>query len=1322
MNASTGVAHAINAPLHQQPVVKHAPQLRAHRKRKRTFKSTYKPDLETILEEDEKVLDEKRGEVETLGNGFGREFFQPKLEHTVDQPCSWDVAINAQPRPDFVEKAAVDRLMCSILRGKNKEVAKTLCATPNAVNYRNEHGVTPLFLAIDTNHASIAKLLVRKGANIHLPNEDGRTPIQLLIEHERPNLAQSLVQKYIGRGGITSRQDAAILLRQVARNPRGISCWKWAFHPELFYINCQTEEGTTALHAAVESNNQKTINFLLNEVQGVDLTLAAVGTEENPFHTACRLGNEESILTLLAKMPALLLKLADSKSPLQIALKHCRRTAAKLLLDLGAPARSSSKDGSTPLHTAIRSCTLLEVILLVVAGADVDAKDLQGCTALHLACQQTNFKMVLFLLLAGASPYRRDEQNRLPLEYTHDSSIQTLVQEAAALPTKSRRGWICTRMTSDKDLFIFLESWVYDFTKQRQQKGLPCVSLPAFLPALKTCAATLTKSQLAVLKRTLDEFTDGERFPPVSRPSTSSSSSSTHHHLLELELTQHETTCRNALKGLETVHKRIIDACINQHKETDSHSRLYQPEQLIRERTKLHQSYVVSATHLERLVQTVQQVIGGLEQWQQTIKSQLGPLCHLETLETEVQTVYQTSTHPQPPLSKHEWSATDVVRCLVHAKLYCRNKQTLWSEMLERIKREILERSGQVQDTLSIAMWKQNTRLNVYKNNTATLQLTQKHPEISLAVPEFQCFLRFVLGETLALLPSDSVLHRNLLAHGEKQCQLPRRHGVVVEKGWCKSFRLGRALPMAELYHEAAMLAQIQHPGVVQAIALSKRVDTGQAMLWFAGNHPVSLSELFRGRGAPILSERWVSTLLHRVATTIEDLHNMNIGHFAIDPHSILLQSHHDPQSAQLSNFAYSRKLVQIPQHARLDAQNKDGDEGEDDAPKMKPPTRWPKQEHADNPHFCPLTLPVNLTSFVAPELTCEYPNAFTPACDVYSLGCLLEWLVSPKTFASKSDDHARVARTHVPSSQKQLRKAFLQLITRMTLHMASQRISLNEVLTHKCLSKMTGTDATAHWQTQGIDPVHVDVTETHREWASHMLNQTSFPSEHGKGRDSHSKTFDTFVVEKVYRLENAWLQQRYEHAQIELTSKRRSGHRGQLLSIPVLTSPERKYHPVHNDHAVTLPHPELEVGGADSANEYWLFHGTSWRHLASIKIQGLDHRITQKRGMSGRALYFAESSTKADQYALADEHGMCVMLICRVTLGDMAVVDKPVQRQRPPTKPNGELYDSVVVQSKRESKDAVLHRFRECVIYEPRQCYPEIIVKYRREACHKTA
>merc|ERR1712151_884143 len=96
---------------------------------------------------------------------------------------------------------------------------------------------------------------------------------------------------------------------------------------------------------------------------------------------------------------------------------------------------------------------------------------------------------------------------------------------------------------------------------------------------------------------------------------------------------------------------------------------------------------------------------------------------------------------------------------------------------------------------------------------------------------------------------------------------------------------------------------------------------------------------------------------------------------------------------------------------------------------------------------------------------------------------------------------------------------------------------------------------------------------------------------------------------------------------------------------------------------------------------------------------------------------YFAEAATKSDQYAKTvteegENKGSKVMLLCRVTLGNVYHIEHGTDRQaeRLVDDPN---FDSVV---------GVAHKYREFLVYDVAQIYPEYIFRYKvKEATEKT-
>lgn len=130
--------------------------------------------------------------------------------------------------------------------------------------------------------------------------------------------------------------------------------------------------------------------------------------------------------------------------------------------------------------------------------------------------------------------------------------------------------------------------------------------------------------------------------------------------------------------------------------------------------------------------------------------------------------------------------------------------------------------------------------------------------------------------------------------------------------------------------------------------------------------------------------------------------------------------------------------------------------------------------------------------------------------------------------------------------------------------------------------------------------------------------------------------------------------------------------------------------------------------------NEFYLLHGTSPEGAMGISEDGfrLDLAGTNAGSMFGKGAYFAESSTKADEYAKEGKgiyRTIYAMLMCRVTCGQMYRMfhrdDALVQRVM-----NSGQYDSVL-----GDREASVGTYREFVVFRERQIYPEYVILYKR-------
>lgn len=128
-----------------------------------------------------------------------------------------------------------------------------------------------------------------------------------------------------------------------------------------------------------------------------------------------------------------------------------------------------------------------------------------------------------------------------------------------------------------------------------------------------------------------------------------------------------------------------------------------------------------------------------------------------------------------------------------------------------------------------------------------------------------------------------------------------------------------------------------------------------------------------------------------------------------------------------------------------------------------------------------------------------------------------------------------------------------------------------------------------------------------------------------------------------------------------------------------------------------------------------YLWHGTSPSAVMGIRERGFRKELAGSHAgtMFGNGIYFAECSSKADEYASPEEKGLyagcCAMILCRVVLGrpatllasDHAAVAEALEQG----------HDSVI-----GDRERAAGTYREFVVFSNSAAYPEYAVVYRRE------
>ena len=101
--------------------------------------------------------------------------------------------------------------------------------------------------------------------------------------------------------------------------------------------------------------------------------------------------------------------------------------------------------------------------------------------------------------------------------------------------------------------------------------------------------------------------------------------------------------------------------------------------------------------------------------------------------------------------------------------------------------------------------------------------------------------------------------------------------------------------------------------------------------------------------------------------------------------------------------------------------------------------------------------------------------------------------------------------------------------------------------------------------------------------------------------------------------------------------------------------------------------------------------------------------------------MYFAENSSKSDEYVSEDQHGFCHMFLCKVLLGAPKIQLTGHKYTRPPCVQscsaicNHDRLDCVIGEVKKNNACAYLVKYREYIVYEKRQVVPAYHIIYKR-------
>ncbi|XP_077992722.1 poly [ADP-ribose] polymerase tankyrase-2-like [Glandiceps talaboti] len=297
--------------------------------------------------------------------------------------------------------------------------------TPHNVNARDTAGrkSSPLHFAAGFGRKDVVEHLLQNGANVHSRDDGGLIPLHNACSFGHAEVVTLLLR----HGGDANARDNwnYTPLHEAAIKGKIDVCIVLLQHGAD--PNIRNTDGKTALDLAEPSAKA----VLTGEYKKDELLEAA------------RSGNEDKLMSLLTPLNVNCHASDGRKStPLHLAAGYNRTRIVQLILQHGADVHAKDKGGLVPLHNACSYGHYEVTEMILKHGGNVNAMDLWQFTPLHEAASKSRIEVCSLLLSHGADPTlvnchsknaldaapTRELQERLQYEFKGHTLLETCRQ------------------------------------------------------------------------------------------------------------------------------------------------------------------------------------------------------------------------------------------------------------------------------------------------------------------------------------------------------------------------------------------------------------------------------------------------------------------------------------------------------------------------------------------------------------------------------------------------------------------------------------------------------------------------------------------------------------------------------------------------------------------------------------------------------------------------------------------------------------------------------------------------------------------------------
>ncbi|KAL3319329.1 hypothetical protein Ciccas_002011 [Cichlidogyrus casuarinus] len=288
----------------------------------------------------------------------------------------------------------IDRTIFDVCRQGDMETLQYLVRSGTSINSIDYSGrkSTPLHFAAGYGRRDIVEYLVNKGADIDAKDDGGLIPLHNACSFGHFSVVQSLIA--------------------AGSNPNAPDSWNFTpLHeavlkdePSVCLLLLQAKANPSFLNGDKKSP--------LDLAQGACRDVILGEFKKDELLDACRTGDKEVVLSLMTPQNVNCHASDGRKStPLHLAAGYNRIKIVKMLINSGADVLAKDKGGLIPLHNACSYGHMEVCELLINAGngdKQVNASDMWAFTPLHEAASKSRAEVCSLLLAHHADPFKKN--------------------------------------------------------------------------------------------------------------------------------------------------------------------------------------------------------------------------------------------------------------------------------------------------------------------------------------------------------------------------------------------------------------------------------------------------------------------------------------------------------------------------------------------------------------------------------------------------------------------------------------------------------------------------------------------------------------------------------------------------------------------------------------------------------------------------------------------------------------------------------------------------------------------------------------------------